>query len=410
MPGGLCRSRIILWATLALALWATDETAWAAEPAGPRARLESIAFVSSHHLLCQNTRDLLSGGTRYPTTEWLRQPSRNVPLTHTGSQRVRLRVMLHVEGLSKRAPFVLIGRSKEPGLCFRKTGRIGNGDSKVEVEAGVILGREIRTLDGPIAWTLELDPGASLVQTLPLGETGPHRIYVTRGTPKGMADPLSVVTEIRMERAIEVVRAALAKSGQGASDARLVHEVMKLNARYYRPSRHYARDHAWLVPESWALEPAGASCISIVWFVDLVCKMIGVEGETRLIAVYGDPERPHHALGGGLGDHPLRKTATDGSVWQLFMVDESNTNRGGVGGVGGMNYYEAALEYRFKGRRYYLPGGTDTILDSPDGVLWVFRSLAWARFDPYLQNWVVTEVVGTYGASDSDFPRSVALP
>ncbi len=384
----------------------------AAAPADAPIRLDTVAFPNSHHVLRQNTQDLLTGGSVYPTIAWSRQPARNCPISQTGSERIRVRLNLQLKDMKQGQTYEIIGASPEPSLSFRTTGRLPKGKQilTVEAEAKEAPGRTIRKMSAIINWTITLDPGTPRSQRFALGQTGPHIVYVTRGKPKHTNEPLSVVTDIRMERAIAVVQAATAKAGKELSDAKIVYALMKLNAKYYRPLRHFERKQVWLVPDSWQMNPPGASCISIVGFADRVCKMLGLEGETRLTAFYGDPERPHRAKAGGLGDNPIRKVGDDGNVWQLFMVDGSNTRNGQVGGVGGMNYYESVLDYELRGRHYYFPGGTDAVLGSPEGSLYVFRTLAWARYEPSLGNYVVMEVVAAYTPDDREFPHNILLP
>src|SRR5207253_5832354 len=117
------------------------------------------------------------------------------------------------------------------------------------------------------------------------------------------------------------------------------------------------------VPETWNMGPKGVSCISIVHFGCLLCKMIGLEGDVYPTAFYAMPANPPKAIPGGLGDHPALKKV-DLETWQLFLVDLSNTQSGQVGGVGGMNFYEAVVDYEWHGLRYYYLGGGNSVYDS----------------------------------------------
>ena len=382
-------------------------------PPGPRGRVEALAFTSGHHLLCRNTTDVLGGGPRYPDVEWTNAPRTNAPITHTGGDdsRIRARITLALEGVAARTPYLLEGRSAEPALCFRGEGRLAAGDVRpLNVEATAPLGRAVRKVRDRVSWSLTLDPGTSASRTLDLGATGPHVVYVTLGTPQDTEDPLSAVTDVRMERAVECVAAAIARAGAGASPPRIVHELMKEQVDYYLPSRHYGRQDAWKVPESWGMRPKGASCISLVDFDVLVCKMIGVEGTARRSAFYATAEDPFKAVRGGLGDPPVFKAGAFGERWQLFLIDDSNSNAGQPGGLGGLNYYEAALEYEWRGKSYYYPGGTPRVYDTPDKVLEIFRTLAWVRYDFVLHDWMVTEVAAIYTPPGRAAPPSVSLP
>jgi hypothetical protein len=158
------------------------------------------------------------------------------------------------------------------------------------------------------------------------------------------------------------------------------------------------------------MQPPGASCISIVEFVSLVWNIIGGEGQASMAALYARADQPAKALRGGLGDPPITRRTPSGETWQLFLTDENNTNKGQPGGQGGMNYYEAALELDWRGKKFYYPGGTDRVYDSPDMVLSIFRTLAWAAYDFQRDAWVVREVVHTYTLPGQKQAESVPLP
>jgi hypothetical protein len=138
--------------------------------------------------------------------------------------------------------------------------------------------------------------------------------------------------------------------------------------------------------------------------------MIGLDGDIQLAAFYARPEAPLRAVRGGLGDPPIRKKGPGNETWQLFLTDENNTHKGQVGGAGGMNYYEAALELTCNGRTYFYPAGTDRVYESPDMVIRVFRTLVWAAYDYRLDSWVVREVVHTYTPPGQKQPESVPVP
>jgi hypothetical protein len=384
-----------------------------APPHGPSGQVEAVEFISDHNLICRNTDDVLSGGRRYPDVEWTNAPRTNAPITHTGGEdtRIRARITLSLAGAPADTPYLLEGRSAEPALCFRGEGRLAGGDARpLEVEATAPLGRAVRKARARVSWSLTLDPGTPESRTLDLGDTGPHVVYVTLGTPRDTDDPLGVVTDARMEVAVARVAAALAAAGAEATPPRILHELMKEEVDYYLPARHYDRRFAWKVPESWRMQPQGASCISIVQFVELVCKMIGVEGTARTSAFYATAGDPFKSVRGGLGDPEVFKQGFFGERWQLLLIDNSNSNDGQAGGLGGVNYYEAALEYEYRGKKYYYPGGTSRVYDTPDQVLRIFRTLAWVRYDFGLRDWMVMEVAATYSPPGRAAPPSVPLP
>jgi hypothetical protein len=405
---------LVLLLTLAGAASWRPAPARAVAPATARGRVEALEFTSDHNLLRHNTTDVLGGGKRYPDVEWTFSPRTNAPITHTGGEhtRIRARITLSLDGIVAGTPYRLEGTSPEPALCFRREGCLAAGERRpLDVEATAPLGRAVRKITAPVRWALTLHPGTPAARRLDLGATGPHVVYVTLGTPRDTNDPLCAVTDVRMDLAVARVAAAMKRAGGStASPPRIVFELVKEHYDYYQPSRHYDRRHAWKVTESWHMKPAGSSCISIVEFVGLVCKQIGLEGSARMTAFYATAEDPFRAVAGGLGDHPVYKTGYYGERWQLFLIDQSNTNAGQVGGLGGVNYYEAALEYDWKGKKYYYPGGCALVYDTPEKVVSIFRTLAWARYDFALRDWVVMEVVAIYRFPDRPPPANVALP
>lgn len=389
------------------------QASWGATCAIAQGRVISIEFLSDHNLLRANAKDVLTGGERYASIEWSSEPPRNAPITHTcgSSVRLKLRISFRLDHHPASTPFALEGSSPEPALCFRHEGTLpATGPVEVTVEGRAPLGPAIRKLQQQITWRLTLQPGTAKAQSFELSKSGPHVIYTTFGTPSHTDEPRHQVTEARMEVTIERMAAAQAKVGLDASSPKLVFELMKQVGQHYVPARHFPKAEAWKVPESWQLTPRGASCISIVEFVILVCRMIGMEGNVQMSAFYALPEKPGVPLRGGLGDAPLFKKDGAGNNLQLFLVDETNDRKGQVGGRGGMNFYESALEYEFKGVKYYFPGGTDRAYDRPEKVLHVFCTLAWVRWEPLIDDWVVMEVVHTYRKAGDNGPPSIALP
>lgn len=404
------RHTVLQWAVLSACLLAAPPLT-ASQPSTATGQIQAIRFTSDHKLICRNTQDLLTGGERYPEVAWQREPRTNAPITHTGgAARLRAVITLSVTGAEAGVPFVLCGTSAEPALCFRQAGFLtGEVEQNIEIEGLAPLGWCVRKIRKKVDWTLTLYPGTEQSLTLSLGETGPHLIYVTLGRPRNTDEPRSVVTDARMSLAIEHVALAMKAAGPSPSAPKVVHELMKINCDHYEPTRHYSKDVAWKVPESWEMKPQGASCVSIVEFVGLICKMIGLDGTFTTTAFYAKPPNAKEALQGGLGDPAITKKVS-GETWQLFLVDESNTNFGQAGGVGGVNYYEATLQYEIDDRTYYYPGGTDRVWDNPQNVLKVFRTLAWTTWDETRQDWVVREVVETYVKQGEKRPRSVKLP
>jgi hypothetical protein len=386
-------------------------TAWPAESTSVRAAIQAIRFTSDHRLL-RRADDLLSSGEACADLHWSAQTSSCVPISHTAGSTTRIAavVTLTVSGITTKTHFELAGVSDEPGLCFQAEGEL-SADGPVDIGLTAIrpIGPVVRKIEATIAWSLTVQAESQPAQRLSLGRSGPHVVYTTLGRPRNANRPAGMVTDRRLELAVARVAAAQRTAGVDASGPRLVYELMRQNGVRYLPTRHYRGVEAWHVPFSWEKEPPGASCIAIVEFVQLVCDMIGLEGETRMSAYCARPAEPGRAVRGGLGDPPDYKRVGSAD-WQLFLIDHRNTRHGQVGGVGGVNFYEAVLEFDWRGKRYYYPGGTDRVFDAPDTILQVFHTLAWTEYDPRLGDWVVREVVRTYVGPTGKFPPSVPLP
>jgi hypothetical protein len=390
--------------------------AWAIPAVFFKGQVEALEFTSDHNLICRNTTNILKGGKRYPDVEWQRTPPTNAPITHTAGRTslIKAKITLAVVGIKPNASYVLKGVSEEPALCFTKQGEWpATSEVVLEIEAAKPLGRTIRKIEKPIQWTLTVSPEEEVTRSLDLGITGPHVVYTTLGTPKNTHDPVHAVTDIRMELTVKRVATAMKQVGYSASAPRIVRELMRQNGIHYLPTRDYYDVNAWKLPETWRMEPKGGSCISIVDFVILLCQMTGLEGTPMRKVYCARPEAPWMAIEGSLGNPPIVRQFgffRGMDNWQLLLVDMRNNRRGAVGGVGGVNYYEAALVYQWNGATYYYPGGLDFVWDSPHKVLHVFDTLAWTRWDPFRQDWVVMQVVYSYLRYGQDRPASVELP
>jgi hypothetical protein len=385
-------------------------SARSAEPL--RGRVEALQFTSDHQIICSGSKDVLSTGPPFPLVSWTSQPAVNVPITHTGGSDCRIRIFIEVRfpDPGENAPFRLQGTSREPALCFVHEGKtLPGGRLNLAVEASAALGGQVRIIRQPIRWTMTLHPGTAQARTIDLGSTGPHVVYVTLGRPRVSADPLSIVTESRLALAVERVAAAQGVAGVSAAPPWLLWHLMQQNGRAYVPTRDY-RKHPWRLPETWSMSPPGASCVSIVEFVRLISDMIGLPGALATTAFHARHDEPRRAVPGSLGDPPFTKTGPGGETWYLLLADNNNSQHGQIAGQGGMNYYEAALEYTWNGNTYWYPGGTDRVYDSPDLVLSIFRTLVWAGYDWHREEWIVREVVHTYSRPGDRQPDSVPLP
>jgi hypothetical protein len=162
------------------------------------AELKSIWFKSDHGLLKDNNTDWTNSGTTYSQPEWIpdgpdggTDPDQNNPISHTKNIKLTADVKVRVE--PSGWTFDLIGDGPDNYVDFNKTNITSTGyDQIVTVSANANLPNQVDTLTKSISWTIKLlDPDPDI--EVNVGSSGPHKIYVTFGTPTG-----SVVTEKRM--------------------------------------------------------------------------------------------------------------------------------------------------------------------------------------------------------------------
>ena len=163
-----------------------------------KVQLKSIKFTSDHGLLKDNNSDWTDSGTVYSEPEWVNDPATNNPISQTKNTSLMTDVTVKVEPLGLE--FDLAGDGLDNYVDFTETGITSTGsDQIVTINADAALVNQVDTLTKSISWTIKLtDPDPDIEEGV--GSSGPHKIYVTYGTPSG-----SVVTE---KRIIEVCTAA----------------------------------------------------------------------------------------------------------------------------------------------------------------------------------------------------------
>ncbi|MFM7112079.1 MAG: hypothetical protein ACKO26_13115 [Planctomycetota bacterium] len=395
--------------------------------------IEPIEFdiTSEHGLMHRDTANLAEPGERWDEPEWRFGRSNIVPFTHDGGKQARLagRLKLKVEGVKPGSLIRIRGLSHEPGFNVAGEVVVSPGDDNAgddgdddeaaakkhagpvtvvaEVKAGEGLGTAVRKISQPIVWFAEVKPpGEGKASKHDLGPTSPLVGYVLRGRPKMTDQKRGVVTPRRLSIAVERYNNALANAGENPSSLAIVAELVGRMGKHYLPTRHYEEEDAWNVPETWVMKDPGASCFSIISYSINLLNMVGQEGEYDMVTYTATLENPTKAVLGSLGSPPVRKPAI-GDYWQLFLVDDRNTKLGQAGGLGGVNFYEAVMRYKFGGRTYFMPGGTSRVYTNPDDILRVFRTMAWARYDNWKKEWRVVRVVHTYVRPGEGSPYGV---
>ncbi len=331
----------------------------------------------------------------------------NAPITHTAgdSQKISAKLTVNIDDGLNGLGYTLTGTSDEKSLTFVSTGNLVSGAAfEIPVTASVPLGKDIRKIFSYVSWSLVV--GGC---TFDLGNTGPHTIYTTLGTPDLTAPFQASVPNVpRMEIAVRRVAAAITNAG-GADDAytcypRIVWNVMK-SGGVYSLLTTLDDTQAWLLPTT----PGGADCASIARFVRNVVMVMGVPGsfDTKpYIAYYatvGNHKRPEEAIEGNLRAIPIKPNDKGAPLaggldnsWVLALADRNCQNlsnpqadAGTVGcGPKGLNAFEAAMIYTdAAGKSWYFPAGVtgDPCFDSPNSVVQIFQTLVWVaytRLDP----------------------------
>jgi len=170
------------------------------------AELKNIWFASDHGSLKDNNSDWTDSGTTFSEPEWVADPWRNNPISHTKNTSLEIEATVKVEPSGLK--FDLLGDGPQNYLDFSHTNLTSTGsDQVVTMTAHAALPNQVDTLTGSINWTILLDdPNPNIFEDV--GTSGSHKIYVTYGTPSG-----SVVTEKRLSWACEQADGASTEVG-----------------------------------------------------------------------------------------------------------------------------------------------------------------------------------------------------
>jgi hypothetical protein len=382
-------------------------------------KIKKLEFLSDHNKLCDGA-DILTPGSRFPDIEWDKAAGTNAPITHTSgdAERVRIRLTLEIKGLSS-TPTKITGTSAESALKFEKTESLSDGASvTVELTATDPIKHDIRIINSEIDWKVEIES-----HECPLEKTGPHKIFTTVGSPIN-DESGSTPNVTRMETAISYVLRTMAHTSNPICYPKLIWEMNNTGGSYYLGRN--VSGQAWRFPSVSTAAGAfaydgnahpGADCITISTFFKYVSKVMGVPGSFNAniymahYRIAANPVRPKTAIAGSLntpkirpGDvgttlPPLSGVLTPARF--LYLADGNCAGGGGpgeVGCAGGINAFEAALEYTHGGTTWYIPGGTNLIYKDKDHVVQIFASMAWTEYadhdsDPTTPNqWVVRAV------------------
>ncbi len=432
------------------------------------ARLESLEFLSDHVWSQGQTEDGqdISGqkvlrpspsGQCYPFTydsrlrfdkpEWIRSPAKSDPISHNRNSLIQVKITIsfdsdgdyrirHIRGTP--------GGSNQEYMHFE-------GDCDISIQSG----RSQQTFDmvsfGPlpnsiqdlrdlyVRWEIQAE-SQDWKGSVNIGNSGPHRIYVTFGSPKFAPWPASNwrtwwpedgLTCARMERAIAMVQP------MNTDDTHKISNTIRswfpnYIFKTHLPAAPYGHS-AFMVSElggAWCLSDfiqAGGECQAIVRLMRAVMNQLGCDGKWEMRVIYASPHEnagkkaldgPWPERGGTStiapmqANHDLYGKQFSLSYYVDLMDDYQMFHWEEVHKDARANSYEAALRVEYKGETYYYGGGAARYSTATD-VLRDFSALIWSvnyplqTGEPKLPEQLVkfcAQVIQNYDQSGNDHP------
>jgi len=295
--------------------------------------------------------------TVFESPEWL-PDERNNPNTQTKDTKLTVKVIVDVDGAG--VIFDLIGDGPQDYLDFHANGITSTGnDQEIAVTADANLPNAVNIISGSINWKIKVG-----TTEIAIGSSGAHKIYVTYGTPVGVA------TEKRIE--------AVCTFASGLSDLKDCADAVfdhlpgfgaYVGAQINGPSP------IWLLYESNQHPEWRSQCPGHALFVNAHFAMLGL-GEGNVKYCYADKDGTYQASDEAVSlqerqiastdpPHPANTTHDDLSfVERLHMVDSA----------GNLNNFEASLLFN----NYYYVLGFGRNYTSPEAVVKdVFVEVNW---------------------------------
>ncbi len=222
----------------------------------PKVEIQSLTFSSDHGLLRDNNADWTDAGSVYSEPEWTSAGANN-PISQTKNTKLAVTVSLKVEPTG--VPYVLVGDGGENYVHFTSGADTSDANFRnVSITADANLPDQVAILSKNITWTVRCtQPHPDF--TVTADTTGPHKIYVTYGTPFG-----SVVTEHRVEW---VTEKAQTLAGREACADKLYQEVSS-NTTFNGSG----------TTEGWPLLGGGSGdCDNLAQLLCYTVEMLGVD-------------------------------------------------------------------------------------------------------------------------------------
>jgi hypothetical protein len=327
--------------------------------------------------------------------EWT--PSYRVPVSHTLGEKALLALKVQIPDRPESAEHLDVRGQGPEGLRFSRLDASPMAGGTIVVASTHPLARKIEKLDLAVRWS------AGGGGALSLGRTE-NTVYATLDRPRDDKQgiwPEDGVTLRRMDRAVAWVAPlstlephAIVGALMGKFPFYALHPSPRVPREYHHPTYFNDEGGAW--PMSDYVAESG-ECQAIVRLVRAILRQLGVPGEARAVAVWGDPE-----VGGGRvalsaymdegHDVGLRRTkVVNGRRWLAALVDApvevgkiyppSHTPRRGRTSPG-LNRFEACLEFSHGGKTLDYGGGAGVFRDR-DQALLGFWGLVWVSEAPH---------------------------
>jgi len=350
--------------------------------------LKSLTFTSDHGLMHDNNTDYEPTGELFPEPEWDAElRPMGVPISHTMGANVAVQMSVLLLPASLPATQFTVHGTGPRGFNFNEGHMIIGGYNTLSLTSTDTVEEALKWFAPSINWRFQHNWRLS-----PIQEASPKLVYVTMGIPRETDYEEHMVTQIRMERAVDYASRA------GSFNPHVIVATVRDECGAY--SLEAGRDNAWYVPSE------GGDCAAIICFVEKVANMVNVPGTFEHVNIYAvdddDPTTPdiyEPTIGievsgdhWGLCEDP--RGAHDTEPWDLFEIDDDI----------GCNCFEAAGKLTACGVTRYYPGGVpQVVFTNKDDVLLTFATLSWtSSADPCL----VEETVHTY----SDPPDPPGVP
>lgn len=355
-------------------------------------KILSLKLVTDHKMLKDNTSDWKDTGSVYSKPEW-KYGVASSPVSHTKGQAVGVEAVLEVNPSNADATACNVtGTAAFGSLTFLQAIVLKGGNvTMTTLGSGIKLTPDtVDRLQGDITWEWAAISGGSKQGA---GASWGHTFFATMGTPVDVGGREGGVTNKRMRKAVDLVKA----TGSNAPHT-IVEKLMKLfpgytlvtdpavPAQYKHPTYfNNTEGGAWPMADHAS---SSAECQAIVRFVSAVIKQVGCPGTAETVVVWADPDvgggttvlEALHSAGGGLND----KSKTVGSeTWYAYLVDTYpvegelyNIHDSSKPKYMGLNNFEACLRFEHGGTKKYYGGGAG-VYDKKEDVILAFYALCW---------------------------------